>query len=87
MPRKRNRASNVPALPLVVQARVNNRTVGEITFCDDGVGILSVVLTGDPAGLSGPDRERAAASVVQANKHLDPKEDHNRIYSVLFGGV
>jgi hypothetical protein len=83
VPRKKQ---SVPSLPRRVTARAGGRVVAEIAFGPGGEIVPgSVLLRCDPAGVSGPDRERCVAGVVR-EAGLDPKEDHERIYAVLFGG-
>lgn len=76
----------VPRLPRRVLVRVRGRVVAEIAFGDDPGLIIpgSVLWHCDPAGVSGPDRERAAAYVVAVAK-LDPKVDTDRIWESLWG--
>ena len=63
---------------------VRGRAVAEITFTPTGdVVPNSVAWLCDVANVSGPDREKAAAWLVRV-ANLDPKVDHNRIWTVLW---
>lgn len=75
----------VPAVPRRVRVMVRNRCVAEIAFGDDPGQIVpgSVAWVADPAGVSGPDREAAAAYVVRV-AGLDPKESHDVIWRALW---
>ena len=86
MSRKRRKPNPVPKLPKRVLVKVGNRIVAELAFGDDPNLIVpgSVAWRCDPAGISGPDRERSAASVVR-QQGLDPKVDYERIYNCLWG--
>lgn len=87
MPRRRKREP-VPSLPRTVRVMVRNRVVAEISFVDGTGDIVpgSVAWVMDPEGVSGPDREAAAAYVVRV-AGLDPKVDHDRIWSVLWAAA
>lgn len=66
---------------------VGGRAVAEITFAEDGSIVPnSVAWLGDPATVSGPDRERAVAWVVRVAK-LDPKVDFERVYCAIWSAA
>lgn len=79
----RRKGVNVPTLPRVVLARVGGRVVAELKADERGIVPGSVVLRCDPAGLSGPDKERVVAQVVK-EAGFDPKTDHETVYQMLF---
>jgi hypothetical protein len=83
--RSRNKANSVPTVPVRVLVKLGNREIVSIAFGDDPGLIVpgSIVWHCDPAGISGPDRERAVAYVVKEAK-LDPKEDFERLYAALW---
>lgn len=86
MPRRNRRKKDpVPNLPRTVQVRAAGRVVAEAKT-GDGVWVLpgSVLLLCDPDGLSGADREKAAADLVR-KLNGDPKTDHERAYQLLWG--
>lgn len=82
MSRRRKRASDVPALPFTVDVSVGSHRV-HVTFADDALSVRHVEHHGDPAAVSGADRERLTALVVR-DAILDPKIDHERIYAALW---
>lgn len=83
----RRKKHPVPALPLKVKVLVRNRCVAEIAFGDAAQIVPgSVAWLADPAGVSGPDREAAAAYVVRV-AGLDPKVDHDRVFDALWSAA
>lgn len=88
MARRRKKHDPVPTLPRTVRVMVRNRCVAEIAFGDDPGLIVpgSVAWLVDPAGVTGPDREAAAANVVRV-AGLDPKESHDVIWQALWSAA
>lgn len=81
---RRRKRDPVPTLPRRVVAAVAGRAVAEISFDTGGlIAPGSVLWLCDPLGVSGPDRERAAAQVVKL-AGLDVKEDFERVYDALW---
>ena len=81
MPKRKQ--NPVPRLPKKVLVKVANRIVAEIAFDERGIVPGSIAWRCDPAGVSGPDQERAAFEAVKA-AGLDPKEDIEIVYQALW---
>lgn len=85
MSSRRRRREPVPPSPRRFTVVIRGRVVAELSL-ETGGDIVpgSVVWTGDPLTVSGPDRERAIADLVR-RAGLDPKVDHERLFEAVFG--
>lgn len=77
--------NRVPPAPRRYTVVVRGQAVAEIAIDTGGLIVPgSVAWTKDPAGVSGPDRERAVSDLVR-KAGLDPKEDHDRLWEAIWG--